>query len=170
MGWIVLTAQSEREHTRLRRFGGCETKLATHADLRFDMRKGAKEAEPMKRLLDKLGVKNGQTVALVGLRDQGFLDLLEERTAAVVHGRAEGCDHVFVLAETRADLDQLSDLKAWIKPGGAIWVVRAKGKKATIKESESMAAGQEAGLVDVKVVAFSDTHTAEKFVIPRDRR
>ena len=30
-----------------------------------------------------------------------------------------------------------------------------------------MAAGKQAGLVDVKVVSFSPTHTAEKFVIPR---
>jgi hypothetical protein len=29
-----------------------------------------------------------------------------------------------------------------------------------------MRAGQAAGLVDVKVVSFSATHTAEKFVIP----
>jgi hypothetical protein len=33
-----------------------------------------------------------------------------------------------------------------------------------------MRAGKEAGLVDVKVVRFSETHTAEKFVIPRARR
>lgn len=33
-----------------------------------------------------------------------------------------------------------------------------------------MAAGKAAGLVDVKVVSFSPTHTAEKFVIPvKDR-
>jgi hypothetical protein len=34
-----------------------------------------------------------------------------------------------------------------------------------------MKAGKTAGLVDVKVVRFSDTHTAEKYVIPvKDRR
>ena len=33
-----------------------------------------------------------------------------------------------------------------------------------------MAAGKAAGLVDVKVVAFSATHTAEKFVIPVAKR
>jgi hypothetical protein len=33
-----------------------------------------------------------------------------------------------------------------------------------------MVAGKAAGLVDVKVVSFSATHTAEKFVIPiKDR-
>jgi hypothetical protein len=33
-----------------------------------------------------------------------------------------------------------------------------------------MRAGKLAGLVDVKVARFSDTHTAEKFVIPVARR
>jgi hypothetical protein len=33
-----------------------------------------------------------------------------------------------------------------------------------------MRAGQDAGLVDVKVVSFSDVLTAEKFVIPLDKR
>jgi hypothetical protein len=33
-----------------------------------------------------------------------------------------------------------------------------------------MRAGQTAGLVDVKVVSFSDTLTAEKFVIPVAKR
>jgi hypothetical protein len=33
-----------------------------------------------------------------------------------------------------------------------------------------LAAGKQAGLVDVKVVSFSDTHTAEKFVIPVAKR
>jgi hypothetical protein len=33
-----------------------------------------------------------------------------------------------------------------------------------------MAAGKAAGLVDVKVVSFSSTHTAEKFVIPISKR
>jgi hypothetical protein len=35
----------------------------------------------------------------------------------------------------------------------------------TITQADVMAAGKAAGLVDVKVVKFSDTHTAEKFVI-----
>jgi hypothetical protein len=33
-----------------------------------------------------------------------------------------------------------------------------------------MKAGQAAGLVDVKVVRFSETHTAEKFVVPKKLR
>jgi hypothetical protein len=56
-----------------------------------------------------------------------------------------------------------------LKPDGALWVIRPKGSKA-VSEAEVMSAGKHAGLVDVKVASFSDTHTAEKFVIPRAAR
>jgi hypothetical protein len=46
-----------------------------------------------------------------------------------------------------------------------VWVIRPKGRP-DISERAVMAAGKAAGLVDVKVVSFSPTHTAEKFVIP----
>jgi hypothetical protein len=50
-----------------------------------------------------------------------------------------------------------------------LWVIRPKGRKE-ISEQSVMAAGKAAGLVDVKVVSFSPTHTAEKFVIPVKNR
>jgi hypothetical protein len=78
-------------------------------------------------------------------------------------------DIVFYGAERREMLDRLGDLKRLLKPDGALWVIRPKGSSA-ISESEVMSAGKRAGLVDVKVVSFSDTHTAEKFVIPRASR
>jgi len=68
-------------------------------------------------------------------------------------------------ANTRTDLDRLAALKASLTPEGALWIIRPKDVKE-ITEADTMAAGKAAGLVDVKVVRFSDTHTAEKFVIP----
>ena len=56
-----------------------------------------------------------------------------------------------------------------LKANGALWVIRPKGRPE-IPESAVMAAGKAAGLVDVKVVSFSPTHTAEKFVIPISKR
>jgi hypothetical protein len=50
-----------------------------------------------------------------------------------------------------------------------IWTLRPKGSR-DLTESEMMRAGKDAGLVDVKVVSFSDTLTAEKFVVPVARR
>jgi len=56
-----------------------------------------------------------------------------------------------------------------IRPDGAVWTIRPKGKGG-ISENDTMAAGKRAGLVDVKVASFSETQTAEKFVIPVARR
>jgi len=60
-------------------------------------------------------------------------------------------------------------LKCSLKPNGALWVIRPKGRPE-ISERAVMDAGKAAGLVDVKVVSFSPTHTAEKFVIPIAKR
>ena len=56
-----------------------------------------------------------------------------------------------------------------LKSDGALWIVYPKGKQE-IKEVDVLAAGRAAGLVDVKVVKFSDTHTALKFVRPKAER
>ena len=79
-------------------------------------------------------------------------------------------DMVFLAVDKPADLARLSELASVIVPAGAIWVIRRKGKQATVTEAESMAAGKAAGLVDTKVVGLSETHTAERYVIPVARR
>jgi hypothetical protein len=120
--------------------------------------------------LDKLGIKPGMTVLLSRLADRGFAADLRARLARIVRtAPAGGVDALFFGAERRNDLAQLAGAARLLKPAGALWVVRPKGTKA-ITEAETMAAGKRAGLVDVKVVSFSETHTAEKFVVPRARR
>jgi len=123
-----------------------------------------------KSRLDKLGVKAGMTAMIAGERHDDLLQEIESRGARVIKtAPADGSDLVFYGASRSDMLDRLRALKRSLKPNGALWVIRPKGS-AAISESEVMAAGKKAGLVDVKVVSFSETHTAEKFVIPtRDR-
>src|SRR4051812_50159832 len=75
------------------------------------------------------------------------------------------CDAIFFGATREAELARLATVKRSLKPNGALWAIRPKGRPE-ISERATMAAGKAAGLVDVKVVGFSATHTAEKFVIP----
>ncbi len=119
--------------------------------------------------LDKLGVKAGMSVLCLSLRDDDFVEELCVRGAEVSARRRTGADIIFYGAPDRSALDNLAGLVSSLKPDGALWVVRPKGVNA-ITESEVMAAGKSAGLVDVKVVSFSETQTAEKFVIPRADR
>jgi hypothetical protein len=73
-------------------------------------------------------------------------------------------------ANELADLKRLKTLKAWIEPNGAIWVIRPKGGRSSLRETDLIEAGLAAGLVDNKIASFSDTHGAMRFVFRlRDR-
>lgn len=119
--------------------------------------------------LDKLGVKPSHTVLVVGGVDAAFVRELEARAARVCRRADVEADAIFYAADSRPALARLETLERHLKRDGAIWVIRPKGVDA-ITEADVMKAGKAAGLVDVKVVRFSDTHTAEKFVIPVARR
>lgn len=122
-----------------------------------------------KSLLDKLGVPSGSTVAVIGIQDDDFPTQLRDRGVALAPRLRKSLDAVFFGAERKQDLKRLGSLVRFIKSNGAVWVVNPKGVEA-IQEADVLAAGKHAGLVDVKVVRFSDTHTAHKFVIPVARR
>ena len=122
-------------------------------------------------MLDKVGVKPGSKVAIVDLDDAGFIALLRARTADIVKGRPrEPVDLVFMGASELKDLRRLKEVKSWIEPNGAIWVVRPKGGRSEIRDTDVIEAGLAAGLVDNKIASFSDTHGAMRLVIRlRDR-
>ncbi len=119
-------------------------------------------------LLDRLGVRAGMRVSVLGDFTESFLALLRERVGEVADDPA-GCDIVFLAAEDRTQLAGAAMVAANLRHDAALWIVRPRGSSA-ITEGETRAAGLAAGLVDVKVVHFSDTHTAFKFVFRvRDR-
>jgi hypothetical protein len=122
-------------------------------------------------LLDKLGVKDGMRISVIDVDDGAFSEQLRARCPAARVGTAlKDTDIIFYGAENVAALGRLSALKKSLKPNGAIWVVHRKGKGASLKDVEVFAAAKAAGLVDNKVASFSDTHTAERLVIPvKDR-
>jgi hypothetical protein len=127
----------------------------------------AKIQNPPSRLA-KLGVKAGLRVSVVGAIEPGFLDEARATGAQVFAGKAKDADLVFLVVDKPADLAlaRLKGLVGMLRPTGALWVIRQKGSDAPVTEAESRAAGLAAGLVDTKVVAFSATHTAERYVIP----
>ncbi len=139
-------------------------------DLGPQAEKWADKIKNPKGLLDKLGVKPESKVVVLGVRDAEFLKQLTERLTRPAATRpAAGADIIFFAAGNREALKRLAVLKKFLQPAGAIWVVRPKGTPA-IKDVDVIAAGKAAGLVDVKVAAFSATHTAEKLVIPVKQR
>ena len=130
----------------------------------------AKWAEKIRNppsLLDKLGVKPGMRVAVIGVDDESFLAELATRTTDVARRTPKkDTEIIFFGVNALTDLARLATLRARLTPAGAIWVVHTKGKAAAFKDVDVFAAAKKAGLVDVKVAGFSPTHTAEKLVIP----
>ena len=130
----------------------------------------AKWAEKIRNppsLLDKLGVKPDMRVAVLGVDDDAFLEQLAERTSDIARRTPKKDTDVIVFgANSVTDLSRLEKLRGYLTPAGAIWVVHTKGKGAAFKDVDVFAAAKRAGLVDVKVAAFSPTHTAEKLVVP----
>ena len=123
-----------------------------------------------KSRVEKLGVKPGAKVSLLGSFDEGFLRELRERNSLVTNGQvAKDVESIFFAADLKKHLAQVSRLAKSLKGAAALWIVYPKGRK-DITENDVLAAGRKAGLKDVKVVGFSATQTALKFVIPVARR
>lgn len=131
--------------------------------------KWANKIQNPKSVVEKLGVREDQRISIAGTLEPSFVDELQQRGADVSSRLRKGSDLVFFAVRKREDLERLHTLRSSLAPNGGIWVVRPKGSTA-ITEKDVMDAGRRSGLVDVKVVRFSETHTAEKLVIPRARR
>jgi hypothetical protein len=123
-----------------------------------------------KTRLEKLGIKPNAAVSLVGNVAADFLAELRARTTNVTNGKvAASAEWIFFAADSAKDLSQVAKLAKSLKGAAALWIVYPKGQKQ-ITENDVLAAGRKSGLKDVKVVGFSPTHTALKFVIPVERR
>ena len=136
-----------------------------------DAKKWAEKIRNPKSLADKLGIKPGQRISVAGNVEEKFIDELQARGADVGKRLRRSSDIIFLAIERREELDRLVGIIPSLAPHGALWTIRPK-RSSEISEREVMERARAAGLVDVKVARFSDTHTAEKFVIrvkDRDR-
>jgi hypothetical protein len=143
-----------------------------------DAPKWAEKIRNPRGLMEKLGVKTGMRVVVLGVEDAEFLSELSGRFGSPATGLGEAdADLVFYEADRLRDLDRLGELRGAIRPAGAVWVVSPKGKAALdvpeaerVRDVDVMAVARDAGLVDTKVVSFSASRTALKLVIPKSQR
>jgi hypothetical protein len=145
---------------------GAELVLADGSRFELGERHAKSWAEAIlnpKGRLDKIGVKPGMRTAVIGVDDATFTTELKDKGAVPV-SELKDLDLLFYAADSQAELDRIADLVPTLGEGGALWVVSRKGKAATVKDVEVMAAAKAHGLVDNKVVAFSPTLTALRFV------
>jgi hypothetical protein len=150
----------------------------------FELGKGTAEKwcekilHPKSRI-EKLGVKAGAGVALVGFgkANEEFLKELGEVTKAARKVSESGvpaeAEWIFFKVETQRELSGIAKISKGMRGAAALWVVYPKGYpkgQGKITEGDVLAAGRAAGLKDVKVVGFSAAATALKFVIPVSQR
>ena len=123
-----------------------------------------------KSRIEKLGVKAGAKVSVLGEFEAEFLREVEDVANSVVKARAiSDSDCIFFAVDARKNLGLLSKIRKSMRGATALWIVYPKGQKQ-ITENDVLSAGRRVGLKDVKVVGFSATHTALKFVIPLANR
>jgi hypothetical protein len=149
------------------------TLVITHAGGSASFEVGAKAGDWAHRILNpkgraqKLGFKPGLRVRVDAIADASFVGELRGAGASVV--RSGAAQSIFVGAEDAAALTAAAKHAHSIEGDACLWIVYPKGRK-DITEAMVLEAGRRAGLKDVKVVRFSDTHTALKFVVPLARR
>src|SRR5439155_8050556 len=88
------------------------------------------DAPSTKPRIDKLGVKAGMRVSVLGVDDSAFLEELRERTPDPSLRRRARCDLLFVGFDERSRLARLGARKDVIAPDGAVWVIWPKGSNA----------------------------------------
>ncbi len=119
-----------------------------------------------KSRIEKLGVKPGARVSLLGSFEAEFLTEISKLTKSASKGKvATNTECIFFAADSKEDFGALAKISQSMKGATALWIVYPKGQKH-ITENDVLAAGRKSGLKDIKVVGFSATHTALKFVIP----
>ena len=123
-----------------------------------------------KSRIEKIGVKPGAKISVFGDFAADFFEEVKPLAGSVTKNKVRAeCDLVFFAADSLEGLSSVAKIAKSLEGATALWIVYPKGQES-ITENEVIAAGRKTGLKDVKVVGFSRTHTALKFVVPLDRR
>jgi len=123
-----------------------------------------------KTRLEKLGVNARTTALLLGDFPDDFKHELSKLEKSADGDKPPAANaSIFLLANAPADLRAVAKAAKNLVKAVSLWVVYPKGQK-DITEVAVITAGRKAGLKDIKVVSFSATHIALKFVLPVSAR
>jgi len=164
-------------------FGDVREVTAANGELRVETKDGVKifelgaAAEKWREKIlhpktraQKLGVKTGTRVRLVGEFDLDFVKELKVSKVEIAQANSAGVsENTFLAVDDKNSLAALTKYAKKTKGSEALWVVYPKGK-TEITENDVLSTGRKAGLKDIKVVSFSAAHTALKFVLPVEKR
>ena len=125
-----------------------------------------------REVTDKLGIKEGHAVRVVGRGDESLLARVEMKSGKQFVTARSKANVVLYWPKDASEVTQtLSKLKTQIVPDGGVWVISAKkGGDPYLPDKILIPLGLAAGLVDNKICSVSDTCTAMRFVIRRRDR
>lgn len=112
-------------------------------------------------LADKLGVKPGMSLALIGALPD---EIATVAAGAARHGAMPArVDAALTLAAVSSlDVKALTRIARALPEKGAVWLIYEKG---VVKGDQLIFAAREAGLKDTKVTKVSETHTGLRFIV-----
>ncbi len=134
----------------------------------------AREARYAARdVTDKLGLKPGHQVLIVGKSDRALLDKVGTKIGRTFIKQGVEADVILYWAASANEITALlKKLKQKLVPNGGIWVITFKKGKGDpyVPDQHLIPAGLAAGLVDNKVCSVSETQSAMRFVIRKEDR
>lgn len=122
-------------------------------------------AAPLKTRLEKLGIKSGSVVTILNIDDAHFADEVHVIGASIETRLKKNAALIVLGVNVAKDLAHIETASRSMADNGALWVVHPKGVVG-VKDTDIFSVGIQAGLVSTKVARFSETHTAEKLVVP----
>lgn len=111
-------------------------------------------------LAKKLGVLRGIPVHVVGTPPEITAQLVEMGADRVEQAEAK---LAFIAILTHEDLKLLDGLVRYLPEGAQIWVLRTKGSRAMVKESEIMALLRSRRFAPSKTAAWSELYSADRY-------
>jgi hypothetical protein len=126
---------------------------------------------------DKLGLKPGFAVRVVGKGDKALLARVREKTGRKMISDGTLADVILYWPKIAEEITPtLVELRAAIVPNGGVWVMTAKkGRRSAsgmeyLNQTDLIPLGLAAGLVDNKTCSVSDSESGMRFVIRRKDR
>ena len=129
----------------------------------------------LKDVTDKLGIKPGDAVLVVGAQDRSLVAKARAKSGRAPARAGDVADVVLYWPKTASEITaQLRALRKRMTESAGIWVISAKRdrerKDRPYLGNDVIALGLAAGLVDNKICSISDDDTAMRFVIRRSER
>ena len=128
-------------------------------------------------ITDKLGLKPGHAVRVVGKGDKDLLARVRQKIGRRLVSDGTPADVILYWPKTVEEISPaLVELREGIVQAGGIWVITAKRDQtsasgmAYLNQTDLIPLGLAAGLVDNKTCSVSDRESAMRFVIRRKDR